>query len=370
MNRVSRRKFIKAFAFSSLVLTLGGACQGTPPSAPAAKEPSTDVAKSPPQPKAAPTVAGKVATVKAGILYLNSIPHSAPFHIATGKRFWEDEGIKFEAVEVTSPNDSIQALGKDFVFTNTSMNPPVVSYNQGNTDLRILAPLYQSTANKFCVRADSSIQEVRQIPKGAKVGITLPGASVHAFAQAMLAEAGLPTDHVEYVPLPGYAGMNAALLSGQVQITAVTDPLYSKQIRNGEIRLLWDPTARPGFKYNEGVFLTSLQVMRRDPDLLRALIRAIQRTYQFIQQNPQEAGQIWAAAIKADEPDAIATIERSKEAYSLKTDWATYVAVAEQMARFNQLQPTGKVPWKELFGDQSYLPEELRTPMPPDLPYS
>lgn len=355
----SRRAFLQSAVLSSLGFTLGVACQ-SPAAAP---------------PKAASPAAGKASTVnlgtaKGGIVYLSLVTAAAPYHVAVAKKYFADEGLQVEAIEIQMPADGIQALASDLHFTTPSMNPAVNAFNQGNTELRVLCPTFQTTSQYFCVKADSPIKQLTDI-KGAKVAITFAGGSAHALAQDMVKEAGLPTDAVEYLPIAGgLAGINAALLTGQVNVAPITDPNLTKQLRSGEIRILWDPTKKTGFKYNEGILLSHTRVTQKDPELLKATIRAWNRGQELIKTSPKEAGEIWGKAVNAPADVASESLERVAPFLSMKTDWDSYVAVARHMERFNQLPPSGKMPWKTLFGDQSFLPPEFQVPMPDNLPYA
>lgn len=361
----TRRGFLRTAAISSFGLSLGIACQSSA-NAPAAPAESK---------QAGPAPTGKASTVnlgtaKGGIVYLSLVTAAAPYHVGVAKKYFDDEGLKVEALEIQMPADGIQALASDLHFTTPSVNPAVNAYNQGNSELRVLAPQFQTTSQYFSVKADSPIKQLSDI-KGTKVAITFAGGSAHALAQDMVKDAGLEATDVEYLPISGgLAGINAALLTGQVNVAPITDPNLTKQLKSGEIRILWDATKKPGFKYNEGVLLSHTRVTQKDAELLKATLRAWNRGQQFIKDNPKEAGEIWGKAVNAPSDIATESLERVRPFLSMKTDWESYAAVAEHMARFNLLQPSGKMPWKGLFGDQSFLPAELQVPMPDNLPFA
>jgi NitT/TauT family transport system substrate-binding protein len=367
----TRREFLRAATLSSLAVVVDAACGSQAPAA--SPKPGPAAGSGAPGGQAAPAVTGPASTVslgtiKGGIIYMSLITAASPYHVAVAKKYFDDEGLRVEALEIQTPADAIQALGSDLQFATPSVNPTVNAYNQGNTDLRIIAPIFQGCAEYFCVKSDSPIRELRDV-KGTKVAITFAGGSAHALAQDMVKEAGLAETDVEYVPISGgLAGINAALLTGQVQVAPIVDPNLSKQLKSGEIRILWDPTSKPGFKYNEGVMVSHAGVIQRDPELLKATVRAWHRAMEFIHENPKEAGELWGPKVNAPADIAADALGRLKDVLSMKTDWETYGAVSNHMASFGQLQPSGKMPWQGLFGDQSMLPPELQTPMPANLP--
>ncbi len=178
------------------------------------------------------------------------------------------------------------------------VNPGVVvSAIQAGADLKIISDNVLTVAEfVWAVKPESSIKTIKDF-KGKKIGYTNPRSTSQALARLLLQSAGYTEADAELVKTGGFGEGIAALDSGQIDVAAITEPLWSK-VKHKYRAVVVASEALPPLDNVVGV--TTVEMAEKKGDFLRAVIRARRKAVQFMKTNPDEAAEIVAKEYKID----------------------------------------------------------------------
>jgi NitT/TauT family transport system substrate-binding protein len=217
-----------------------------------------------------------------------------PYAVAMDKGYFKDEGLNITGI-ITSAGGGTTL--RNLLAGNApyaEVNPVVVvaAVLQG-VDLRIVSDNVLTVAEfVWAVKPVSPIRSVRDF-KWKKIGYTNPRSTSQALANLLLQSAGLKPEDVELVKTGGFGEGIAALDLGQVDVTPVPEPLWSKF--KGKYRaVVVASEALPPLDNVVGV--STAENAGKRADFIRGVIRARQKAVRFMKANPDEAGDIVAKA--------------------------------------------------------------------------
>jgi NitT/TauT family transport system substrate-binding protein len=215
-----------------------------------------------------------------------------PYAVAMDKGFFKDEGINVTGI-ITSAGGgtslrNMLAGGVPY----GEVNPGVVAAAilQG-ADLRIISDNVLTVAEfVWAVKQDSPIKSLADI-KGKKIGYTNPRSTSQALAQMVAQKAGFKTNEVEYVRTGGFGEGYAALGSGMIDIAPIPEPLWAQH--KDKLRAIATASdILPPLANVVGV--TTANMAAEKGDFIRAVIRARRKAVAFMNEKPDEAGDIVA----------------------------------------------------------------------------
>jgi NitT/TauT family transport system substrate-binding protein len=228
----------------------------------------------------------------------------------------------------------------------------------GRNDLRIIGAFNTSTI-VFAVPKDSSVQTGADL-KGQKVAIAVAGGVCHGFAAAMVRDGGLQPDRdVELIPgaPTGFVGLWTATKSGQFAATCLIPPISTQAVVRDGGRIIYD-SGQKVTAWTESVIVTTSDVSPAKRDGLTRMLAVWRESADWIVNNTDEAGRIWAEAAGLEPDLGVATVGRvSKESWSPRINSASLANVEKQMTDLGQLKQA--VDWQTLL-DRSLLPSDLR----------
>ena len=221
-----------------------------------------------------------------------------PFAIALEKGYFKDEGLNVTGI--------ISSAGGGTTLRNmlagnapyAEVNPVVVvsAVLQG-VDLRIVSDNVLTVAEfVWAVKPDSPIKSAKDF-KGRKIGYTNPRSTSQALANLLLQGAGLTEKDVELVKTGGFAEGVAALDLGQIDVTPIPEPLWSKFKGKYRAVITASETLPP---LDNVVGVATLEMMEKKGDFIRAVIRARRKAVKFMKEHPDEAAEIVAKEYKID----------------------------------------------------------------------
>lgn len=199
---------------------------------------------------------------------------------------------------------------------------PALAGHASGIDTRLIGLAYKGgQAQALLVRADAPYHSVKDL-KGKKVA-TLRGGNVHELLVLILAEAGLTLADVSFINL-SLQDMGTALIKGDIDAALVWDPVFTRLESEGKARILRDGK---GLKNNLNPIVASAAILKDDPALIRAYLRAIARGAQVLRDDPREAA-------KALSPVFGLTPEQTLIAFS-RSEWVPPVddAVRQEIRR-------------------------------------
>src|SRR6266699_1644082 len=153
-----------------------------------------------------------------------------PFGVALVKGYFKDEGLNITGlISSAGGGTSLRNMLAGGGVPYGEVNPGViVSAILAGADLRIISDNVLTVAEfVWAVKPDSPIKSVKDF-KGKKIGYTNPRSTSQALAAMLLQIAGYKPEDAELVKTGGFGPMLAALELDQIDVAAVTEPLWSK----------------------------------------------------------------------------------------------------------------------------------------------
>ena len=216
----------------------------------------------------------------------------APFYIALEKGYFERELSPLNAVisvskfEALAPlNDALSFNRLDIVF---EAEPPALIAEAAGIDVYIAA-LSVSLTQNLIARTNENISSVSGL-SGKRIGV-LTGTSSHYGLLKRLSEADISLSDVEIINSPP-AEARAAFRSAAIDAWAVWPPFpETEQIAGTAVEI-------PGSSATiHSLLVTRNEFALSNPELLAAVIRAVEAAQEFIRVNPQESKEIVSGAV-------------------------------------------------------------------------
>jgi len=174
----------------------------------------------------------------------------------------------------------------------------VAAIQQG-ADLKIISDNVLTVAEfVWAAKPDSPIKTIKDL-KGRKIGYTNPRSTSQALDVLLLEAAGLKPDEAELVKTGGFGEAVVALNLGSIDISAIADPVWSKN--KAQLRVVVAASdVLPPLCNVIGVTTGAAAASRGD--FIRAILRGRRKAVAFMYSNTDEAVAIVAKAYNI-EPD-------------------------------------------------------------------
>ncbi len=287
-----------------------------------------------------------------------------PFGVALAKGYFKDEGLNItglisSAGGGTTLRNMLAGGGVPYGEVNPGV---VVSAVLAGADLKIVSDNVLTVAEfVWVVKPDSAIKIIKDL-KGKKMGYTNPRSTSQALANMLVQSAGLKPEDVELVKTGGFGEGVAALDAGLIDITPMTEPLWSKL--KGKCRAVVGASdVLPPLDNVVGV--ATVEMMEKRGDFIRAVIRARRKAVQFMKEHPDEAGDIVAKQYNL-EPEVARSAVRNLTTSTTKgvPYWGDGQIHLEGLKRMIEAQRsvgaiTGEVDYSKLV-DTRFLPDDLK----------
>lgn len=214
--------------------------------------------------------------------------------VAAHNGYYKDEGLDVKPVRgfggVRTVNEIDQGL-----FQFGYGNPDGIVVNRANGGkVRLVGSINAMNPGGICyVKERRNLTSLKDM-KGLKLG-GAAGTPVHVTFPAMLAEQGLPADHVEIIQLQGSV-VTAALLDGRIDIyecwRGSGKPLLDNQAKQAGLTIGFLSYEDLGQKTLGSGIATTDMIIAQKPDLVEKVLRATYRGYKFILDNPEKGADI------------------------------------------------------------------------------
>ena len=287
-----------------------------------------------------------------------------PFGVAMAKGYFKDEGLNItglisSAGGGTTLRNMLAGGGVPYGEVNPGV---VVSAVLAGADLKIVSDNVLTVAEfVWAVKPDSPIKTIKDI-KGRKIGYTNPRSTSQALANMLVQSAGFKPEEVELVKTGGFGEGIAALDAGLVDMTPITEPLWSK-VKNKYRAVVVASDVLPPLDNVVGV--ATEEMMTKRGDFIRAVIRARRKAVQFMKEHPDEAGDIVAKQYNL-EPEVARSAVRSLVNSTTRgvPYWGDGQIHLDGLKRMIEAQRsvgaiTGEVDYNKLV-DTRFLPDDLK----------
>jgi NitT/TauT family transport system substrate-binding protein len=221
----------------------------------------------------------------------------SPLYVAVEKGFYDEEGLKYEIVQV-GDGEAMNLLANGSVDGLITLMIGLIQPLSNGLPVQI--PLAMHTGCiKALVRGDSGLMTAADL-KGKKIGGGSPSAPAVLFAKRYLAGKGFKVDgenaDVEFI-YQSAAELPVLLEQGAVDAIILTDPAAQVAQDSRGFRVIIDNGTDDDYKDEFCcVVPVRTETIREHPEATAKFLRALQKAAKFVQENPDETAQLLANA--------------------------------------------------------------------------
>jgi len=294
-----------------------------------------------------------------------SSANGMPFAVALYKGFFKEEGADVTGIIASQGGGtSVRNAMAGVAYGEANPGAIAVAIQQG-ADIKIVSDNVLTIAEfAWMVKKDSPIKTIKDL-KGKKIGYTNPRSTSQALAILLLQKAGYKPEDATLVKTGGFGPMLAALDLDQIDVAAVTEPLWSK-VKDKYRVLITGAEALPPL--DNVVGMATGDAIKNRGDFIRAVIRARRRAVQFMIDHPDEAGDLVAKDFNITPEVARSAVRNLTKSYTQGIPyWGNGQIHLAGMKRIIEVQKSvgaleGDIDITKMI-DTQFLPEDLRTPV-------
>jgi len=308
---------------------------------------------------------GPVAAENIAVSNYGIAANAMPYAVALEKKFYQAQGANVTGI-ISSQGGGTSIrnmLAGGVAYAEANPGATAVAIQQG-AELKIISDNVLTVAEfVWAVKQDSPIRSVKDF-KGKKIGYTNPRSTSQALAILLLQSAGLKPEDAQLVRTGGFGEGVAALDLGSIDVAPMAEPVWSKF--KGKYRAVVAASdVLPPLDNVVGVTTNAAAASRGD--FIRAVIRARRQAVEFMNANPDEAGDIVAKHYNL-EKDVARSAVRSLTASRTQgiPYWGSGQFHLEGMKRMMDVQKmvgaiTGDFDLAKMI-DTRFLPDDIKTP--------
>jgi NitT/TauT family transport system substrate-binding protein len=237
-----------------------------------------------------------------------------PHFVAEEQGFYEDAGIAVETVFTDGGGANVQAVasGNADIATQTGTSAVMSAVSNG-AQLTIISSGFRGIDGLWLAEPDSGFTDMESLA-GQKVGFTSPGSSsevgVRAFSEQLEADGNAP---LQGEAVGGTPDQLTAMSTGQIAAAYTNPPVGIDLILSGELVVALNGFEElPGYRdVSTRVAFASADFAEENPEAVDAWIEVMNKTWDWIFENQQEAARIWIEAGELDltEEEVMATFD-------------------------------------------------------------
>jgi NitT/TauT family transport system substrate-binding protein len=294
-----------------------------------------------------------------------SSANGMPFAVALYKGFFKEEGADVTGIVASQGGGtSVRNAMAGVAYGEANPGAIAVAIQQG-ADIKIVSDNVLTIAEfAWMVKKDSPIKTIQDL-KGKKIGYTNPRSTSQALAILLLRKAGYKPEDAQLVKTGGFGPMLAALDLDQIDVAAVTEPLWSK-VKDKYRVLITGAEALPPL--DNVVGMATGEAIRTRGDFTRAVIRARRRAVEFMIAHPDEAGDLVAKDFNITPEVARSAVRNLTTSYTQGIPyWGNGQIHLDGMKRIIEVQKSvgaieGDIDVSKMI-DTDFLPNDIKTPV-------
>jgi len=294
-----------------------------------------------------------------------SSANGMPFAVALYKGFFKEEGADVTGIVASQGGGtSVRNAMAGVAYGEANPGAIAVAIQQG-ADIKIVSDNVLTIAEfAWMVKKDSPIKTIKDL-KGKKIGYTNPRSTSQALAILLLRKAGYKPEDAELVKTGGFGPMLAALDLDQIDVAAVTEPLWSK-VKDKYRVLITGAEALPPL--DNVVGMATGEAIRNRGDFIRAVIRARRRAVEFMIAHPDEAGDLVAKDFNITPEVARSAVRNLTTSFTQGIPyWGNGQIHLDGMKRIIEVQKSvgaieGDIDLSKMI-DTQFLPNDIKTPV-------
>src|ERR1035441_9116050 len=266
-----------------------------------------------------------------------------PLYIAKEAGYFQKYGLDVDIAFAVHPAGIAMVISGEAAMTNYPLEQAMLAGSKGGAGVIVGSPYRKSL---FALMAGSSVGSVRDL-KGKRIGVSQIGDAPYNYAVGLLGKFGLTPRDVQWVPIgTDVNGRAAALISGRVDATMITAPVYFKLEERGFKSLA--NTSDYDDIYAPTVYVFRKATIAANPKLPELLIKAhteaIKRFYEdkdfalkaYVKYTPEDLndlGRVYDRYAKTNTFERVPYVLTPSVQYMI--DHAIDAQSAAQMTRFD-----------------------------------
>ena len=251
-------------------------------------------------------------------------------------------------------NEALLSGNLDIAAGGTTPMLTIWARTQNNLGIKGLAAL--SSMPLHLVTTNPEVESIADFSRGDKIALPAVKTSIQAITLQMAAEKylgeGRHADLDAFTVSMGHPDAQLALMGGQSEINAHfgSPPFQNLEIKDPRARKVLDSYDVLDGPHTFTVIWAKNDFVEGNPEIVAALMAALEESISFIQENPEEAARIWAAAestnLTHEEIVALITDEQTR----WTTEPERLLPYLNYMARVGLVQQDTD-DWRDLFFD-------------------
>jgi len=204
---------------------------------------------------------------------------SVPYYVAVSKGFFREEGLDAEVIQANPRLGVMALMNGDVYFTGTFVS--TVRGILSGFPLKII--LVSVKRGVYYLIAHSSVKDLNDL-KGKRLGVSSIRGSDHMVAEELFRSKGFNPAQLQPVALGDTSVRLQSVLTGAVEVTALSPP-HDLMAQNAGLKALAGP---PELGMPASGMLTSDRIIKENPQLVRRGVRALLKANRFIAENRSE----------------------------------------------------------------------------------
>jgi NitT/TauT family transport system substrate-binding protein len=223
-----------------------------------------------------------------------------PLYVAEELGYFKAEGLKVNLHSFQAGTEITQALLGRAIDVAASAGTDAVLATASGRPIKSIWELNNFVSNFFVSKP--SVKSWKDV-KGKTLAVSRPGAQSDLILRWVLRKEGYDPDRdVRIIASGGIPERMAALKAGTVDVASLTEPITSAAVRDG-FHLLGKLSDYVPSWPNEVLF-TFEEFTRRNPETVKAFLRAVSKAARFIPANEPETVRIIMKYVKFNEDNA------------------------------------------------------------------
>lgn len=204
----------------------------------------------------------------------------------------------------------------------------ITAFAKTPAELRFISGNNNKATVKFLVPKRSPISSLRQL-RGKKVAVSRPGSLSTYFAKQMVRSVGLePGRDVELLSVGGATDSWTAATQGLVDLAWSAPPFSTKLLQQGEARIVAHVSDFVE-SWADSMITTTQPIVDKQPQMLRNLIIALDRSMTLLRENVQKAAEVYAPRLELDVEVARQALVDNSEGWSTQIPTAALPEISK-----------------------------------------
>lgn len=232
------------------------------------------------------------------------IVDTAPIYLGQQEGFFEEEGLELDLQSGQGGAAIVPGVVSGNFQIGFSNLVSIMVANDKGMDLKFVANGASTTGNKdkdfsaVIIKEDSDIKSAKDL-EGKRVSVNTLANIGDTTVSQLVEEAGGDPKKVDFTEV-GFPDAPAALDTGQVDAIWVLEPFLTAAMKDGG-RVMSYNYADFDAGLDIAGYFTSAEMMEKDPEMVQKFTRAMNKSLDFAEENPEKVREIVGTYTKIDE---------------------------------------------------------------------